>query len=803
MSALNVLRAVAAASQGTIEGALPPHIVRFTLEYDAAPDLAAESKRIEAFLQSDRFSLERFDPDLQQFLILQFPGVSRRISTPTLYAMAAELARGLDLVSCVPDVGVPVVTDPGPDGSATESALGDAILNFTCWAKKDDELSKRWAIESIRADKAWAVTKGAGVLIAQPDTGVSPHVELEAGALDKSKAWNILNNTSDPTDPLSDAAGNPGHGTATSSTVISRLLGRIAGSAPEAQVVPIRCVDSVILGLDGSPIARAVLHAKRIGADVISMSLGGPFYSPSLAAAIAQAVDEGVIVCAAAGNCVQPIVVYPASDPNVIALAGIDHDDKPWKGTSRGPKVDAAAPAENVFVARRSPFDGGVGTIEPSQGTSFATALTAGVAALWVAHFGRDAIRAQAKKNGVKVHHLFRAALRKSARPPRSGTWDSWNFGAGIVDAEALLKLPLDQIPAAPPMPPAVATQQPEAAVIAVMIEAVSRNQGDFDWKRHGAEAVYLATDAWRRASPARDMLVESAQKPTPSTEIMATAPAVLRAAIGQADDAPAMQPPLVGEPARREFIRSLGAHGMGGTESAATTTIEAAQARLQGAGLDALRQLAADTCAKLDAEDTTSAGVAARRGIQESVVPIVQQLLSGGPVALSAEHRANLEALVAMKGRPSFRVVNGTIDPNDPMFGEWGGSLIAQPELPALTGAVGRIDGDGTHIGTGFVIADSIVMTNRHVLEAIAEEVGSPTGSTWIFSFGEVTIDFSENANGSARFRVKSVIGCGPDPIEGKVRFPRLDMALLEVETSNAAGQKLPAPLPLIDERP
>jgi len=457
-------------------------------------------------------------------------------------------------------------------------------------------------------------------VLIQPDTGVSLHVELEAGALDRNKAWNILNNTGDPTDPLSDAAGNPGHGTATSSTVISRLRGRIAGSAPEAQVVPIRCVDSVILGLDGSPIARAVLHAKRIGADVISMSLGGPFYSPSLAAAIAQAVDEDIIVCAAAGNCVQPIVVYPASDPNVIALAGIDHDDKPWKGTSRGPKVDVAAPAENVFVARRTPFEGGVGTIEPSQGTSFATALTAGVAALWVSHFGRAAIRAQAKKNGVKVHHLFRAALRKSARPPRSGMWDTQNFGAGIVDAEALLKLPLDQIPIALPTPPAVATQQPESAVVAIMTEAVSRNQGDFDWKRHGAEAVYLATDAWRRASPVRDMLVESAQKPTPSPEIIATAPAVLRAAIGQAEDAPAMQPPLVSEPARREFIRSLGAQGLGGTESAAATTIEAAQARLQGAGLEALQQLAADTCAKLDAQDSTSAGVTARRSFQESV---------------------------------------------------------------------------------------------------------------------------------------------------------------------------------------
>jgi serine protease len=157
----------------------------------------------------------------------------------------------------------------------------------------------------------------------------------------------------------------------------------------------------------------------------------------------------------------------------------------------------------------------------------------------------------------------------------------------------------------------------------------------------------------------------------------------------------------------------------------------------------------------------------------------------------------------VRLKGRPALRVVNGTIDSNDPLFGEWGGSLIGIAELPELTGSVGRINGDGSHIGTGFVIGDGMVMTNRHVLEAIAEEVRNSTGSKWLFSFADVTIDFSETADGGARFRVKSVIAFGPDSIEGKVRFPRLDMALLEVETTNAAGAKLPKPLPMIDDRP
>uniref|UniRef100_Q07HM2 Peptidase S8 and S53, subtilisin, kexin, sedolisin n=1 Tax=Rhodopseudomonas palustris (strain BisA53) TaxID=316055 RepID=Q07HM2_RHOP5 len=802
MSALDVLKEVAAVADTRTETALPAQIVRFSLEFESPPDLTAQRARLAALLQSERFSLQPLDADLPTFLVLQFPGVRRSISTPTLFAMAAEIARALDLVSCVPDVGVPLVVDPGATGSTTESVIGDALLNFTCWAKEDATLDKTWAVKSVRADRAWAKSKGRGIVIAQPDTGIASHPDLEQGMFDLAKATNILDGSNDPTDPLRDSAGNPGHGTATSSTLASRAAGSIVGTAPEAQVVPIRCVDSVILGLDGTPIARAVLHARRIGADIVSMSLGGPFYCPALSAAIAQAVESGMIVCAAAGNCVQPIVVYPASDENVIALAGVDIEDRPWKGTSRGAKVDVAGPAENVFVARRTPTDGGVGSITPSQGTSFATALTAGVAALWLGHFGRDNVRAEAHRRHLPVHHLFRAALRASARPPASGHWDQTRFGAGIVDAEALLNLPLADIPAPPPMPEAVATDDAETAVQTIMIEAVARRRDGFDWRRHGAEAVYLATDAWRRAHAATDMLSESARKPEPTPELAATAPAVLRTAIAQASDAPIMRPPVVGEAQRRSLIRGLAARGAGGVEALGVSEAEARQ-HLRGRGLDELQQLASQVFARLDAEGGSAEASSLRRSVLEGTAEVINGLTADAAFSPRPEQRMMLEALVQLKGRPALRVVDGTISPTDPLFGEWGGSLLPLPEIPAFTSAVGRIDGDGGHVGTGFLIGADLVMTNRHVLEAIAEEVKGPAGSKWIFAYNNVTIDFSDGADGSKRFQVKSVIACGPDPIENRVRFPHLDMALLQVETTNAAGQKLPPALPLIDETP
>jgi hypothetical protein len=803
MSALDVLKAVASVAHGGLEGALPPRLVRFTLEYAETPEIDAERRRIEAFLGGAGFELARLDADLPRFLVLQFPGVARTIATPTLYRMASELAGGLYLASCVPDIGATFVVDPDPEHPITESAAGDAVLRITCLAAEDPALPKSWAIESLRADRAFAKTKGAGIVIAQPDTGIAVHPELDAAAFDLSKAKNILDNSSDPTDPLRSGLGNPGHGTATSSVVISRGAGQISGSAPEATLVPIRCVESVILGIDGAPLARAIAHARRVGADVISMSLGGPFYHPAIGAALEQAVTAGIIVVAAAGNCVQPFVVYPASDPNVIALAGVDHEDQPWRGTSRGPKVDVAAPAENVFTARRTPDDGGIGTVAPSQGTSFATALTAGVAALWLAHFGRDGVRAEARRRGITVHQLFRAALKASARPPRSGTWDQTSFGSGIVDAEALLDLPLAAIPAAMPVPESVAATGLEADVSAVMIEAVARRRNGFDWRRHGAEAVYLATDAWRRTSPGYNMLVESSAKPRPSFDLGSAAPAYLRNVLAQADAAPAIRPPVVTEPMRREVIRSLGSKGTDGPESSARISVESATQHLRGGGLHDLQQIAADAFARLDLTEADGEARAMRASVLESTERVVRRVMDAGEHALDSDDRVTLEALVKLKDRPALRVVNGTVDPTDPLFGEWGGSLIATPELPELTGAVGRINADGEHIGTGFVVGAGIIMTNRHVLEAIAEEVRGAGAPRWVFSCNEPTIDFSETADGSGRFKLTGIAAAGADPIQGRVIFSHLDMALLVVETTNAAGKQLPRAISPIADRP
>jgi serine protease len=70
-------------------------------------------------------------------------------------------------------------------------------------------------------------------------------------------------------------------------------------------------------------------------------------------------------------------------------------------------------------------------------------ALAAGAAALWLAHHGRDAI---IEEFGAPeyVASAFRSAVRATVQNAEG--WNP-NYGAGILDVEALLRCPLDAVP--------------------------------------------------------------------------------------------------------------------------------------------------------------------------------------------------------------------------------------------------------------------------------------------------------------------------------------------------------------------
>ncbi len=310
---------------------------------------------------------------------------------------------------------------------------------------------KLWSVKNVRAPEAWeipaqpgGVARGAGVLVGHIDTGYTEHPEIYPDALNLLIDRDVLDGDDDAKDPLIKRwwfpLDNPGHGTGTGCVIASRAAGEVVGTAPEAVLVPIRSVLSVVQVFDGD-VARAVDYARSVGCSVISMSIGGRGFN-GLQAAIQRAVDEGMIVMAAAGNYVG-FVAAPASYPECLAVAATTIDDQPWSGSSRGAQVDISAPGQAVWTAasNKGP-DGPVYTVEQGDGTSFAVAALAGIAALWLAHHGPATIK---QKYGGMTQEVFRLLVALTCRTP-SG-WDGSRYGAGIVDAKALLDAALPDRP--------------------------------------------------------------------------------------------------------------------------------------------------------------------------------------------------------------------------------------------------------------------------------------------------------------------------------------------------------------------
>jgi len=787
----------------------PPLELRFALEYPAPPDLAAERRAIAQLLESEAFTLQPLfagdEPELARILLLRFPAVERTLSRETLFSIAYDLADARALVRAEPDLGSRIFADPPPPGVELRPEAADA-LGALCWVDADAPADKRWALETMGVLRAWTrfPSRGKGILIGQPDTGIAEHQEVDRAALDLDRAADILDGDKDPTDPLIPGTANPGHGTGTASVVISREAGVMVGSAPEATLVPIRCTTDVKI-FDGTPVAAAIEHATRVRCDVITMSLGGP---PSLAvqAAVRDAVAKGVIVLAAAGNCVR-IVVYPARYDAVIAVAGVNVADRPWRGSSRGRAVDISAPAELVWRAQRNRVEDPTATVSGGQGTSFAVALTAGVAALWLAHHGRDRVRAEANRRGVTVQTLFKTALQATARQP--ALWDADDFGRGIVDADQLLGLPLNLIPAAAPE----AAPREDEHILDVLdeIAGVKTRDPTFDWKRYGLEVASIVYDD-ARFGRSDTALVAEARAPgvRPSAELAAVAqrspdPRLREIAARQTGRAV-----RVSQPRTRNFsappslIQILGRPRAEGLESAGSLTLEAARRNLHGGGIrnvldEAERRLQA--IEQREGEPDPLASRMRRQFLAQGEEALHRVVREGAP-RVGGPERAALEALVSLTDRPAIRVENGTIDVNHPELGPWRGAFaLAQPEIEAVFRSVGRIDAGGEHIGTAFLVGDGVVMTNRHVIEAFAAPVPKRRDpKEWVLESDQVVVDFSDDASGGAKtFRIKSIIAAGKEPITDlPIDFAKLDMALLEVETSNAAGN-LPPPVPLL----
>ena len=160
----------------------------------------------------------------------------------------------------------------------------------------------------------------------------------------------------------------------------------------------------------------------------------------------------------------------------------------------------------------------------------------------------------------------------------------------------------------------------------------------------------------------------------------------------------------------------------------------------------------------------------------------MLARLREGEQVPDDPGSQTALEALVQLDGRPALRLGDDGVDPDDPELGEWQGAVVLHPTFAVKQRSVCRIDSmPGTHAGTGFVVGDGLVMTNRHVLEVLAFPTPSRSNpSGWVLN-GTPVVNFSPSgADTTQTFRILDVVFSGPDPVEGRVDLSHLDLAIL-----------------------
>jgi hypothetical protein len=166
-----------------------------------------------------------------------------------------------------------------------------------------------------------------------------------------------------------------------------------------------------------------------------------------------------------------------------------------------------------------------------------------------------------------------------------------------------------------------------------------------------------------------------------------------------------------------------------------------------------------------------------------------------GLAVPLTAEEQRGAAAMVTFITRPALLVQNGTFVEPPAM---WKEDLDRRKSLIERTlRSVGRIEieGDPLHpwVGTGWVVADGLLITNRHVVKVFAAPVSQAAGETrWRIREGlRARIDFGEEWQSAADPDGRSTFDV---PAEEPIRVhPVHDLALVPVKRTSRGGTPLP----------
>ena len=291
---------------------------------------------------------------------------------------------------------------------AYAAVLPDAVSNQ--WFDGEDYNNFGGTLQAINKIKDGLSTaekadfKNNPVLVAVIDTGINASHELFDGVLCDEGLWYNAITHKNGRDYINDTCNNGnlvGHGTHVAGIVAQEI--KKYGLEDYIKILPVKASEDG--KFSDSVVAQAVNYVTSLAKEgktfVINMSLTSMINSmndrrwgtgSSLDKAIQNAVKEGVIVCAAAGNERKNSASSgyslgsPACLENVIGVMNYGEGLIPAPKSNYGTAYDIAAPGQNIISAAKS------GETEPyctKDGTSMATPFVSFSAAVLEIRFNR------------------------------------------------------------------------------------------------------------------------------------------------------------------------------------------------------------------------------------------------------------------------------------------------------------------------------------------------------------------------------------------------------------------------------
>jgi type VII secretion-associated serine protease mycosin len=300
-------------------------------------------------------------------------------------------------------------------------------------AYADAVRNAQWPLRFLEVDHAHRLSRGAGVVVGIVDTGVdAAHADVAGSVLPGADI--VLGTGPGWRDP-------DGHGTEMAGLIVGHGTGGggVLGMAPAAKALPVAAYTDRSLGV-GPLGPKAIRWAVDHGARVLCLAFAGVVGNDDLASAIRYASAHDVVLVAGAGN--RPRlsgVGYPAAYQGVVAAVGVDRDGRHAEVSVTGPEAVLAAPAVDVVTTAKG------GGYVKGTGTSAATAIIAGVAALVRARFP--------ELSAAEVVHRLTATARDVGPPGRDEL-----YGYGIVNPVGALA---SDVPPLSPSPTPSGTDPP------------------------------------------------------------------------------------------------------------------------------------------------------------------------------------------------------------------------------------------------------------------------------------------------------------------------------------------------------